>query len=295
MKFELGIGPDSWGVWFADDPRQPPAEQFLAEAREAGYRTIEIGPYGYLPTDPAVLSTELRSIGLSVSGGFVFGDLHSPDSWDALRGEIDRTATLLAALQARYLVLIDAMYTDIFTGEMIAAADLDQRQWSDLARTSDQIGRYVADRYGLQVAFHPHAETPIETEEQIRRYLDLTDPEVVSMCLDTGHHAYCGGDVVQFMRDHHQRVSYLHIKSVDPSVMGEVRTKRLPFAMAVQQGAFIEPKYGVIDFVQFRDVLEEIGFSGVGIVEQDMYPAPFDKPKPIAVSTREYMTAIGYR
>jgi len=294
VTFELGIGPDSWGVWFADDPRQPPAEQFLAEAKEAGYRTIEIGPYGYLPTDPAVLRTELRNIGLSVSGGFVFGDLHSPEAWDAIRAEVDRTASLLQALDAHHLVLIDAMYTDIFTGELIASPDLDEAQWASLASTSDRIGRYVADRYGLRVGFHPHAETPVEYEHQIRRYLELTDPDVVSLCLDTGHHAYCGGDVVEFMREHHARVTYLHIKSVNPSVMGEVQSKRLPFAMAVQQGAFTEPKYGVVDFVRFREVLDEIGFSGVGIVEQDMYPAPFDKPKPIAISTREYLQGLGY-
>ena len=46
MKFELGIAPDSWGVWFPSDPQQPPFEQFLDEASRAGYRTIELGPYG---------------------------------------------------------------------------------------------------------------------------------------------------------------------------------------------------------------------------------------------------------
>ncbi len=51
-KVNVGSAPDSWGVWFADDPRQTPWERFLDEVAAAGYTRIELGPYGYLPTDP---------------------------------------------------------------------------------------------------------------------------------------------------------------------------------------------------------------------------------------------------
>jgi inosose dehydratase len=50
---------------------------------------------------------------------------------------------------------------------------------------------------------------------------------------------------------------------------------------------------GAVDFPGFRDVLREINFSGWAIVEQDMYPAPFDKPLPIARRTRTYLREIG--
>jgi len=40
-------------------------------------------------------------------------------------------------------------------------------------------------------------------------------------------------------------------------------------------------------------MLQEINFEGWGIVEQDMYPAPFDKPLPIAKRTRAYLREIG--
>jgi inosose dehydratase len=40
-------------------------------------------------------------------------------------------------------------------------------------------------------------------------------------------------------------------------------------------------------------VLQEINFNGWGIVEQDMYPAPFDKPLPIATRARNYLRDIG--
>jgi inosose dehydratase len=56
---------------------------------------------------------------------------------------------------------------------------------------------------------------------------------------------------------------------------------------------FVEPSAGVIDFMAFRDVLREIDYVGYGIVEQDMFPAPFDKPLPIARRTRAYLREIG--
>jgi len=80
---------------------------------------------------------------------------------------------------------------------------------------------------------------------------------------------------------------------VDRGIMAEVAAKQAPFAEAVKMGAFTEPKDGVIDFVALREVLEEVGFEGIGIVEQDLYPTEFDKPFPIAVSTRRYLSGIG--
>ena len=50
-NLRLGTAPDSWGVWFPDDPKQVPWNQFLDEAAAAGYTAVELGPFGYLPTN----------------------------------------------------------------------------------------------------------------------------------------------------------------------------------------------------------------------------------------------------
>ena len=68
-KITIGTAPDSWGVWFPSDPEQVPAGQFLAEVAEAGYEAIELGPYGYLPTDPGELKEALEQHNLSRAGG----------------------------------------------------------------------------------------------------------------------------------------------------------------------------------------------------------------------------------
>jgi inosose dehydratase len=48
-----------------------------------------------------------------------------------------------------------------------------------------------------------------------------------------------------------------------------------------------------VDFAGIHQVAEAVGFDGWGIVEQDMYPAPFDKPLPIARRNRDYLRQLG--
>jgi len=98
---------------------------------------------------------------------------------------------------------------------------------------------------------------------------------------------------VEFTRKHHARIPYLHLKSVDREIQKRVDEERIPFAKAVAMGIFCEPSRGAVDFEAFRDVLDRVNYQGWAIVEQDMYPAPFDKPLPIAKRTRRYLREIG--
>jgi inosose dehydratase len=95
------------------------------------------------------------------------------------------------------------------------------------------------------------------------------------------------------MRKHHDRIPYLHLKSVDQKIQKRVTQEHIPFAKAVEIGLFCEPSRGAVDFLAFRDVLDEINFHGWAIVEQDMYPCPFDRPLPIAKRTRKYLRDVG--
>ncbi|CAM5619995.1 Xylose isomerase-like TIM barrel domain-containing protein OS=Streptomyces fumanus OX=67302 GN=GCM10018772_35600 PE=4 SV=1 [Streptomyces fumanus] len=56
-RIRVGSAPDSWGVWFPDDPHQVPWERFLDEVAEAGYSWIEMGPYGICPPTPPASPT----------------------------------------------------------------------------------------------------------------------------------------------------------------------------------------------------------------------------------------------
>jgi inosose dehydratase len=293
MDVKIGSAPDNWGVWFPSDPRQTPWQRYLDELVEAGYEWTELGPYGYLPTDLPTLRAELGRRGLRVAGTFVMPHLEDRDAWPRIEKEVLATGELLVSLGAGFLVLIDDVYSDLFTGKQIRPARLDDAGWKQLIETTHRVAELAHDRFDLRLVFHPHAETHVEYEDQIEAFLEQTDPARVSLCLDTGHHAYRQGDPVSLLRRHHERIPYLHLKSVDPVVRKRVADERIPFALAVAQDMFCEPARGAVDFAALRDVLRAIDYRGWAIVEQDMYPAPFDKPLPIARRTRAYLREIG--
>jgi len=293
MRVTIGTAPDSWGIWFPSDSKQTPWKRFLDEVAEAGYEWIELGPYGYLPTDVATLKGELGRRHLKVSATFVMHHLEEPSVWPQIEKEVMGVGSLLAALDAKFLVLIDDTYTNLFTGEATGPNLLDATAWKRLIAAADKVGDLAHRQFGLRVVYHPHVETHVEYEDQIEAFLEQTDPERVSLCLDTGHHAYRGGDPVSFMRKHHGRIPYVHLKSVDTELQRKVEREKIPFATAVAMGVFCEPSQGAVNFEAFRDVLGEIDYQGWAVVEQDMYPASLDKPLPIAKRTRGYLRSIG--
>ncbi len=287
----IGTAPDSWGVWFADDELQTPASRFLDEVVDAGYEWIELGPYGYLPTDPAELSDELEKRRLKVSAGTIFAALHRPDHYDEAWAQVEQVAKLTQAMGGTHLVVIPGQWRSDKTGEQIEPRELDEEGWARLAAGMDRLGRDVRNGYGLQVAVHSHADTHIDTHAEVDRFLEITDPDVVKLCLDTGHVAYSGGDSLKIIADHPDRIAYVHLKQVDPAVVAKVKAEDLPFGEAVALGAMVEPPQGVPAMPPILDALEGLGRDIFAIVEQDLYPVAFDKPLPIATRTRTYLNS----
>jgi inosose dehydratase len=262
---------------------------------EAGYEWIELGPIGYLPTDPATLGAELSARGLRATCGFISGALHEPGAWPDLERQAREAGSLLAALGIPNMMLMSSAFHDPQTGEAFGPRRLTGVTWARFVETTQRVAALLRDEYGVRLLFHPHAGMYVETEEEIAALLAETDPALVSLCFDTGQHLFAGGDPVAFMREYHARIPYLHLKSVDGAVLERVRAEDIPINAAVDLGIFCEPSEGVIDFAAFFAVLREVDFSGFGIVEQDMFPAPFDKPLPIARRSLAYYREVWAR
>ncbi|MFJ8308314.1 MULTISPECIES: sugar phosphate isomerase/epimerase family protein [unclassified Streptomyces] len=293
-RIRIGSAPDSWGVWFPDDPRQVPWQRFLDEVSAAGYRWIELGPYGYLPTDPARLAAETGKRDLRVSAGTVFTGLHhGPAVWEKTWAHVSDVATLTRATGAGHLVVIPSFWRDDKTGAVLEDSTLTAGQWRDLADQTERLAREVRERYGLRIVVHPHADTHIDSEENVARFLDATDPELVSLCLDTGHYAYCGGDSVKLIETYGERIGYLHLKQVDPEVLDQVRAEDLPFGPAVARGVMCEPPSGVPALEPVLAAAQALDVDLFAIVEQDMYPCEPDRPLPVAERTRAFLRSCG--
>ena len=283
----VGTAPDSWGVWFANDPLQTPWSRYLDEVVLAGYDAVELGPFGYLPTEPARVADELGTRSLRLTGATISVDLSSPAASTDLPANAPAICDVLEHLDAHYLVVLDHGYFDR-NGAITGPRELDDSAWQTVASIMHRLGEYTQAR-GIHTVLHPHADTTIQFESQIERFLEVTDPGLVNLCLDVGHHAYAGGEPASFFRKHHTRVPYLHLKDVNTSITERTRQSHQPMSAAIAQGGFTDLGQGNVDLLGLRDVASAIHYDGWAIVEQDMYPAPFDQPLPIATRNRQFL------
>ena len=108
MTIRIASAPVSWGIYeFEGIEPKFSYTQVLDEIAETGYTGIELGPYGYLPTDPAVLRDELQKRGLQLLSAFVPVRLVDAGAHEAGAQDALKVGRLLAALGAKYVVLAD--------------------------------------------------------------------------------------------------------------------------------------------------------------------------------------------
>jgi inosose dehydratase len=293
-KLRLGTAPDSWGVWFPSDPHQVTWDVYLDEIARVGYVYTELGPQGFMPQDPEQLKDELAARNLTVCGGTVFAGLHKgAEALEKAKAEFGQEAKLLAAVGAEYLVHLPEQYTDMHTGEATEGADIDPEQWSNLVTGTDELARFLYESYGVKLVFHPHVDTHVDTQVRIERFLTDTDPELVNLCLDTGHVAYCAGDNIEIVEKFPERITYVHLKSVDPVVRAKALADNLPLSEAVKLGVMCEPWGGEPDMPPFLDALGKLDREIFAVIEQDLYPVEPHIPLPIGARTAGYYAGCG--
>jgi inosose dehydratase len=281
-------------VWFASDPHQVTWDVYLDEIAAVGYVYTELGPQGFMPQDPEQLKDELAQRGLTVAGGTVFAALHQGvGALQKAKADFGREAKLLAALGAEYLVHLPEQYTDMHTGEATQEADIDPEQWKNLVTGTDELARYLYESYGVKLVFHPHVDTHVDTQKRIERFLSDTDADLVNLCLDTGHIAYCEGDNVEIVKRFPERITYVHLKSVDPAVRARALAENLPLSEAVKLGVMCEPPYGEPDMPPLFEALGELDRDIFCIIEQDLYPVEPHIPLPIGARTAGYYVGCG--
>jgi len=242
----------------------------------------------------AQLQEELAKRDVIVCGGTVFAGLHKgAEALEKAKADFGREAKLLSALGAEYLVHLPEQYTDMHTGQATEATDIDPEQWKNLVVGTDQLAHYLSEEYGVKLVFHPHVDTHVDTQPRIERFLEDTDPDLVNLCLDTGHVSYCEGDNLEIVRKFPERVTYVHLKSVDPHVRARALADKLPLSEAVKLGVMCEPWAGEPAMPPLLAALGELGREIFTVVEQDLYPVEPHVPFPIGARTAGYYAGCG--
>ena len=237
----------------------PTPESVLGEMAALGLRGTEMGPPGFLPSDPSALTALLERYRLSLVGGFVPLVLHEVGCDQAIE-EARRAAALMSGASGEILVVAAVQDTD-----WSAPRELDGAAWARLGEHLSAVAS-LASEYGMTVAVHPHVGTLIETAEQVERALEVVE---VGWCLDTGHLLIGGTDPVQFARQCGDRVVHVHLKDVDGALAADVRGGRRSLLDATRNGLFRALGEGDVQIAEVMDALQGHGYDGWLVLEQD--------------------------
>lgn len=257
----VATAPISWGV--CEMPGwgyQLPVERVLAEMADAGFSHTELGAFGYLPTDPAMLRRTLGHHGLSLLGGFVPLVLHDLGQAESTRAEANRWAELIAGGGGQFFVTCAVSHRDDWRQD-----PLSDSQWAMLCASLEGIEQIAAD-HGLHQVFHSHFGAVVETDAELSRILEGSD---VSLVLDTAHLTLGGTDARQLVDRYGGRVGLVHVKDVDPGLAERLRAGELSLMQAVQQGLFPPLGRGGVPIADIVTRLEESGRDLWYVLEQD--------------------------
>jgi len=273
-RFLFASAPDSWGVLDYPGPSWDQSyEKMLDEMVEAGYAGTELGPYGFFPTEPVLLRPQLAKRKLNLLGSFVPVQMADPASGKVALERIRKVGQLLADLKAPFLVLADDQSPErnVFSGRAYnrACPVLSADQWRHVGKIVADAER-VANEFGLDLVFHPHVATYVETPEECERFFDATSRTNVGLCLDTGHCVYGQGDSVREAEKYKDKLRFVHIKDCNAKVLEEARRNKWTFEEAIEHKVFTIIGQGDIDFPAFFRTLTKNGYSGWAVVEQDV-------------------------
>lgn len=292
MAVRLGTNPIAWSN---DDLRElggaTPLATCLAEARQAGFEGIEMGHK--FPRQPDALRAALAPSGLALISGWYSAELLRRDAaaeLAAMRPHLD----LLKALECCVLIIAEtsnAVHGDravALSRRPVLAAD----DWPGFARRLIELGKAVADA-GLDLVYHHHMGTVVQTEAEIDRLMEITGPEL-RLLLDTGHATFAGADPVALARRWRERIGHVHCKDVRGAVMREAQRRDQSFLDAVVDGVFTVPGDGMVDFTAVLRALP--GYDGWLVVEAEQDPAranPLEYATLGATALRRYAAAAG--
>jgi inosose dehydratase len=296
MTIRIGNAPCSWGVEFANDPRNPTWRTVLKECADAGYKGIELGPIGFMPEDPEELGAALKEFDLELIGGVVFQPFHDADAWELVKDAAERTCKALVAHGAKHLVLIDSISPRRAptAGRPAEAEQMGAEEWAAYVGRFREIAE-MGRSYGLLVELHPHAGGFMDFEPEVEKILEEIPADLLKLCIDTGHCTYAGFDPVAFMKRHMDRITYVHFKSTSAEVKAAAIANRTGFYDACGQGIFCNLSEGEVDFPAVRQLLLDANFSGWCTIEQDCDPTLDPDPLGDARVNREYLESIGFK
>ncbi|GAB6104155.1 myo-inosose-2 dehydratase [Blautia glucerasea] len=279
-KVKLGIAPIAWtNDDLPDLGGENTFEQCVSEMALAGFTGSEVG--NKYPKDPEILKKALQLRGVEICNQW-FSSFLISKPFEEVEKEFRAQLSFLKAMGAKIIGASEQSYsvqgqqeTPVFGQKYV----MDDKEWELLCSGLDRLGKIAKEEYGISLTFHHHMGTVVQNPDEVKRMMDNTNPEYVSLLFDTGHFAYCGADPLEMVKTYADRIRHVHLKDIRPEVVQKVKDNGLSFLEGVRMGAFTIPGDGCIDFDPIFEVLEKAGYEGYMVVEAEQDPAkanPFE-------------------
>lgn len=287
-KISLGIAPIGWTN---DDMPDLGAEntfrQTVSEMALAGYKGSEVG--SHYPTDPEVLKHELDLRGMTICNQWFSSFLISKPFEETEKNFIAQ-CDFLKKVGSRCIGVSEQSYSTqgmlnqpIQQGKYV----MNDAEWELLTNGLNRLGKIAKDK-GMKMTFHHHMGTVVQTEEEIDRLMENTDPEVVYLLFDSGHLSFAGINPEKVLKKYIGRVGHVHLKDMRKAIVEQSREEGWSFLKGVRAGTFTVPGDGDVDFTPIFRILEETDYKGWVVVEAEQDPAAAN-PLEYAMKARKYI------
>jgi inosose dehydratase len=271
MTVQLGINPLTWTN---DDlpslGAETSLETCLTEGKQAGFTGFELG--NKFPRQASVLGPILDQHQLKLVSGWYSMELLTrsvEEEITAVQGHL----TLLRELGATVMVACEV--TGCIHGEQQKPVHLRPQfpadRWQEYGKKLTEFAQYTQSM-GVQIAYHHHMGTVIETSDDIDNLMRHTGPEV-GLLLDTGHLTFAGADPVKVAQNWAARINHVHCKDVRPDVLADVKNRKLSFLNSVLDGVFTVPGDGCVDYPAVFSILKSQAYHGWLVVEAEQDPS----------------------
>jgi inosose dehydratase len=276
----IASAPCSFGVdeVMVDDSWMPGPDEMLDWMLGIGYLGTELGPPGFLGSGTAARE-RLERRGLQLVGAFLPQHFSRDDRAPADREWLREQLTLLReatpegsdplAVLAEAIDEPDRLRWSGRT-EQHPEAQLDGARFRSMMDNMHRAGE-LARSMGFRAVIHPHAGTYLETDAEIERMVEGLDASLVGLCLDTGHFRYGGADPARRVRDYRSVLQHVHIKDCHTQVLDDVRAEGGDLYTALVRGVFTELGNGDSGIDEVVRALEEVGYEGWLVIEQDQF------------------------
>ena len=306
--FRIANAPCSWGTLEFEGLSGERIEytQMLDELVATGYTGTELGDWGFMPTTPTALATELQRRQLTLIGAYVPVPLAGTDATTAPAiANAQRTAELLAHTaqilgqsHQPLLILADENGSDPYrtanAGRITTPTN--DALMHQAATVANRAAQAIHAHSGLRTAFHHHCAGLIETSDEIRRFMHHTDPDLLGIVFDTGHYLFGSGsnttNLVTALTELAPRLRLVHFKDCSAQVADQTRRNALDYFAALKSGIFCELGRGAVPFAEVLATLKAMGYDGWIVVEQDVLPG-MGVPRESAARNREFLRTLG--